>query len=427
MTIQEQATDNVRQTQTNRQTDLVTTIAPGISATADSPRLQGILDYSPQIVRNLNATDQNRTDHTGFATGVATIVPDHIFLSTIGSISEQSAAGGQNLTTTGSIPTNQRTQAIAYTVSPRVQYGLTDLLGMEADYSFAQNIFQNQSGSSTSSLGTSNVTNSTDQAGHVQIDTTSNAGPFYSKLSGDVLDESVSSSIISSRRIYATSHNEYAVVRPVALIGEIGYERLTFPRASQLDLSEPAWAVGARWRPNLNDWLLVTYGQRDGIYGFTGSLRYQVTPITFFTASYFETLSSLQQIIQQNLTTIGQNVQRDPTSTGQDVFGNVFDPTTQLPIFINNPNLSLRNDIFRDAQGLATVAVSQDRDTFAGTLFYERRHSQLGLTQNDETIGGTRSWTHAVTDRLKSYAIGGYAIRHVDIQTLATGTMGLSY
>lgn len=58
--LSEIVTDNVRQTEKQRTSDLISVVSPGINITGDTPHLKQTLDYSPQIQRYIEAPDQNQ-------------------------------------------------------------------------------------------------------------------------------------------------------------------------------------------------------------------------------------------------------------------------------------------------------------------------------------------------------------------------------
>ena len=72
-------TDNALQVSNPRQWDLATIISPGISATADTTRLQLRFDYSPILSVYARTTSQNALSHFLNASGLLTIVPEMVF------------------------------------------------------------------------------------------------------------------------------------------------------------------------------------------------------------------------------------------------------------------------------------------------------------------------------------------------------------
>src|SRR3984893_14959630 len=81
---QETFTDNLLLTPTNRRSDFITGIFPGISITGESSRVQAKFDYSPAIELFALTPSQNFIGHDLYANGNATIVRDLFFLDTRG-------------------------------------------------------------------------------------------------------------------------------------------------------------------------------------------------------------------------------------------------------------------------------------------------------------------------------------------------------
>src|SRR5947207_9235256 len=73
---QELFTDNVLQTPTNRRSDFVTSLSPGIGINGESARLTAKLDYSPVVQLYALTPGQNFLGHNLYANGTATIIPD---------------------------------------------------------------------------------------------------------------------------------------------------------------------------------------------------------------------------------------------------------------------------------------------------------------------------------------------------------------
>src|ERR671939_43424 len=59
ITAQEIYTDNVLLTPTNRRSDFITTVAPGLSIPGESPRLQAKVDYAPTLQHYALTPDLN--------------------------------------------------------------------------------------------------------------------------------------------------------------------------------------------------------------------------------------------------------------------------------------------------------------------------------------------------------------------------------
>src|SRR5262245_53091591 len=73
---QETFTDNVLLTPTNRHSDFVTSLFPGISITGESARYTATLNYAPTVALFALTPGQNFLGHNMYANGNAILVPD---------------------------------------------------------------------------------------------------------------------------------------------------------------------------------------------------------------------------------------------------------------------------------------------------------------------------------------------------------------
>src|SRR5215472_16506830 len=80
VTGQELFTDNVLFAPTNRRSDFVTTISPGIFVSDDSPRLQFRADYAPTLQLYALTPDLNFVGQNLYANGTGVIAPDLFFI-----------------------------------------------------------------------------------------------------------------------------------------------------------------------------------------------------------------------------------------------------------------------------------------------------------------------------------------------------------
>ena len=72
------------------------------------------------------------------------------------------------------------------------------------------------------------------------------------------------------------------------------------------------WSLGGHYTPFPGSYLIVNYGRQEGLLGFPGALRYEITPLTVALASYSRNRGSQQEQIFNNL-----------NSSGADAWGNV--------------------------------------------------------------------------------------------------------
>jgi len=396
--IDEMLTDNVLQTSSDRKSDLINVITPGISIQGDTARVKLVLDYAPSVQRYVHETDQNRVDQNLFASGLATLVPDLFFFDAHASMAPASRVGGIGTTSPQLIPQGQSTQTAAISASPYLQSNIGTLAQAELRYTFSGSFFSGHTGALTAGNATIGpLSNSTQQEGLFRLGTGEDFGRLHSALVADTQRISGSGANTSSQNNYVELDNEYAISREFFAILQGGYEDLTYPGNSQLDSRGAIWAVGGRWQPTADASISLTYGRRYNGSNINGNLNYLIGAVTHLTASYTENIQTTQQAIIQNL---GQ--------AGLGSGGTTVNPGTGLPITVVNPNFPLQNDIFRTRTFQAGISTGFDKDQFTLTAFNEERISLTGATSNDTTRGGTLNWNREIDPRTTAFAQVSY-------------------
>src|SRR5215467_2500131 len=76
----------------------------------------------------------------------------------------------------------------------------------------------------------------------------------------------------------------------------------------------------------------LQYGRQQGVYGFTGSANYNITPTMLFTASLTQGVSGQSQYLASSI-----------ASSTLDPYGSIVDEYTGLPTAFYAPGLGLSN------------------------------------------------------------------------------------
>ena len=137
VSVTETLTDNVRLSNIDKQSDLVTQISPGIRINSEGRRLKGYLDYSVDKIGYAQNSSANQYQRALNTAGTLEAIDNWAFLDFGGSISQQaiSAFGTPSIDNT-SINAN-RTEVSSYRISPYLRGRLGDLANYEARYSRA--------------------------------------------------------------------------------------------------------------------------------------------------------------------------------------------------------------------------------------------------------------------------------------------------
>ncbi len=416
--IEETVTDNARATDVGRQADLVSTISPGIAVTADSARIKGSLDYSLDVQRYLKATDENRIANNLYGNGQAIVVPDLLYFDARASISQEDVAGGRGFANSNLIPEAQRAQVIAYSAGPTLRTNIGSLLSTEISYRASQTYFTNN----TTLTGGAGLSNSTQQEGRFVLGTGEAFDRLNTALVADYVHatgfgSSVASNAASSEdKKSAEVDSEYRITRTLSVIAQGGYEKLTFPGSSQLNITGPIWGAGFQYNPNPDALVRLIYGRRDGGNDFSGELRFAITPATRIFVTYAQQVETTQEAILGGL-----------GNTGLGPGGTIINPVSGLPSTVVNPNFPLQNDIFRikSLQGGVTSAVG--RNTFTVTGFREERASLAGLLPSDTSTGGSFQWIRDINPLTSGSMLVGYTKDTIGSGPTINASVGISH
>jgi hypothetical protein len=172
------------------------------------------------------------------------------------------------------------------------------------------------------------------------------------------------------------------------------------------------WLAGGRvgyGGPDQN-YLSLQYGRQQGVYGFTGSASYRITPSMVLTASLVQGISSPAQYLQTAL----------QTST-PGPYGGIVDEYTGLPTAFYSPGLGLTNNVYR--QHLASVQISDaigpNRFSLYGT-YLDQQSLTPPTTPPTKSYGVNFIWNRDIRPDLNGYASVGY-YNSSNVTTISVG------
>ena len=414
---QEIFTDNVFYTPTNRRSDFITNVSPGIDIAGESTRIQAKLDYSPTLQFYARNPSENFIGHNLYANGTATVIPDLFFFDARGyaSLQPNSPALG-----TGIIPSSQSTVGPSFT---NLSQGVPKvLLSQVTSFSGSPYLVRRFDGfgtgelrytvSNTSTTGEGNGaplnppgfaaqnTRSTTNEATAAFVTGEEFGRFASRLLVDIAQSS-GGGVNDANQKVAIADSAYAITHRIAALGTIGYEELHFGGFPPTSIKDPVWGLGARLTPVPDADIVLSYGHRNGVTAPYASLIYNLTPRTNLSANYTESITTVSQEIASNLAI------SDLNPVGQTV-----DSRTLLPFQISNPALGLQNGLFRMKQLTGTVRTDLERDHFTASAY---RSENLLLAQSTPGSGTSQRTT------------GGYVTWSRELSPLTTVSVGLGY
>src|SRR5438874_5146910 len=426
---QETFTDNVFFTSSNRRSDLITGLSPGVSITGESARLHANLSYSPTLALFAFTPNQNFLGHNLYANGEATIVPDWFFFDARGYMALQpnipgvSGAFNPSITAPASvtpqalpsavapgfvnnqsaIPSSLLSQVSSFTASPFLAHRFGDLGSAELRYTVN---YTDLSGSQNQALVPSGFlvqnTNSIINEGSASFVTGETFGRFQARFLLDAAQSSGTGVFNNASQTVEVVDTGYRIDHSVTALASIGHENLRFSGFPPVRIDDAIWGIGAQFTPSPDLTLVVNYGHRNGTTAPSASLNYNITGRTTLSASYSEGISTITQDIANNLAI------SDINASGQ-----IVDRRTGVPLSLLNPVLGLQSGVFLTKQLTATATTSWDRDRVTNYIYHQDNavlaQSTPGSGVSQETTGTTLTWSHDLNPLTATNVSLGYA------------------
>jgi len=207
---------------------------------------------------------------------------------------------------------------------------------------------------------------------------------------------------------------EYRITPQASALTRVGYQNIQYPFAAAATFVGATWLVGGRigtYGPE-QKYFALEYGRQQGVYGFTGSARYNITPTMLLTASLVQGISSPTQYIQNTLATSTLNP-----------YGSIVDEYSGLPAAFYSPGLGLTNNVYK--QHLFNVGITESMGPNTYSL-YGTYTSQQALTPPvtsapTKGYGVNLIWNRAIRPDLNGVASLGY-FNTANVLTVSTPT-----
>lgn len=444
-------TDNARGV-TGTSPDVFALLTPSVSATVDTARIKGTLNYTPQASVYAATSGRNYIDQNLTANALGTVVPNAVFVDMRASISEQARTGALSSFGGLTTPAGDRTQNTAVVITPyavhrfgglgtaQVSYGLSYTADSGNTGNGANNFFNNNftnlnnTAINTAPFGSGNTYNPYFASQNVftnheraQFTTGENLGRINAEIAADAKQFSGNGIYQGAYRNLVTLDGAYALDRQVAIIGRVGYEALHYGGVPPFSVSGPVWYAGFRWEPNADSTIVARYGRRDGIDSAYLDATYAPTANTKFFATYSAGLTSEAEEQQSLLALANFDPGGFATSAG-----------TGAPLADTGSFFGEQNTLYVLRRFSATGVLLRPRDTYSVTVTHETQHVVAGssaLAGGNATDGtfGSISWSHALSPKLSSLASLRYGVNRplqvlgVSQDTLITANAALSY
>jgi uncharacterized protein (PEP-CTERM system associated) len=135
--VSETFTDNVHAVHSPRDAAAYTDLAPGVSISADTPRLQAVLSGNLNTYFYIpSSSNLNQVTGSLYGNGFGTVVPDALFINLNSVVTQSTTLPGFGFQNLSRLPTNQQTQVYSTTVSPFLRKSFDGLVDTQLQYTF---------------------------------------------------------------------------------------------------------------------------------------------------------------------------------------------------------------------------------------------------------------------------------------------------
>jgi hypothetical protein len=416
--VSETLTDNVNNVHAPRDAAAYTNLAPGLSISADTPRLQAVLSGNLNTALYIPSSNLNQVYGSLYANGFGTVVPDALFVNLNSAVTQSTPLPGFGFRNLSQLPTNQQTQVFSTTVSPFLRKSYDGLVDTQLAYTFNSTNFGGNTRVVVTPVSTpTSLASSTSNEGTFIATTGRDFSRTLARLTLDASNYN-SGSTNQSSQFSGFTDLEYRIMPQVAALARVGYQNQQYPFAQAATFVGATWliggAIGTYGYGSGPGYLALEYGRQQGVNGFTGSARYNITPTMVFTASLIQGISSS-----------GQDIGSTLASSTLDPFGSIVDEYSGLPVTFYSPGVGLTNNPYR--QHVLNLGVSDAIGVNNYSLYGYYANQQLltptilapvtplisaptisSISAPTRSIGVNFTWNRSVRPDLNGYASLGY-------------------
>lgn len=404
-------TDNVfLSPEGSRRSDWITQVTPGISVTANTPRLRLDAFYAPEIVYHAQTERQDKVFHRGNAVGTLELADELLFLEAGARVDQYDISLQGPLTTSNvNITGNRATAATGY-VSPYLRRDIGSAARAEARFTYSA--WESDEDQPTLPDNTAR-----------RVDLRLTNGPAYRLLTWDVAYGAEAIKYDTQQETTSevlTANARRSITSTVGLLLQAGYERYDtgLPEA----IEEPRYSAGLDWTPTPRTRLAATAGQRLGDETYSFEFRHR-TRLTSWNVTYAEdvTTSREQFFVPATQSTGGALDQMfraqfpDPVARQKAV--QEFIARMGLPPNLGAPVNFFSDQLFLQKRWLASVGLHGVRNTLVATGFWELREllggtapsvGDFAASESIRTSGGSLAWALRLTARSTWNLQAGY-------------------
>jgi uncharacterized protein (PEP-CTERM system associated) len=405
-------TDNVfLSPEGSRQSDWITQLIPGISVTANGPRLRLDAAYAPEILYHAQTEREDKVFHRGNAVGILELADKLLFLEAGAKVDQYDISLQGPLTTSNvNITGNRATAASAY-VSPYLLRDIGSAARAEARFTFS---------AWESDEDQPELPDNTERRVHLRLTN----GPAYRVLTWDVAYTGESIKYETHQETTSevlTASARRSITSTVGLLLQAGYER--YDTGLPETIEDPRYSAGFDWTPTPRTRLAATAGQRLGEETYSFEFRHR-TRLTTWNVNYAEDVTTSREefFVPATQSTAGALDQMflsqypDPVARQKAV--QEFIARMGLPPSLGAPINFFSDQLFLQKRWLASVALQGARNTLVATAFWQLRElvggtappvGDFATSESIRTSGGSLAWGLRLTARNRLNAEAGYS------------------
>ncbi|MBY0334007.1 MAG: hypothetical protein K2X49_25395, partial [Acetobacteraceae bacterium] len=412
------ATDNVRNTSTNRRADVGFILLPSLQASAETAYLRGSLSYNPRLSYYANTPSQNRINNFLSGNARATLLEDQVFLDLRAFGTVSATSGGFAPVGTPQVGTSNQVQSYAFQAAPYLLQRFGGFGTVNVGYAYR---WLDQSGNNAFAPGATTPFFTAQSTQGNQVWAVLRSGEDFGRFLWSVR---LIGSVFSGTSVYNDAHQytasfqtSYAVNRWLAVLGEIGYEDARFSGVLPYVVKGMTWGAGVRIVPSEDSAIIAAARKRDGFISPFADVAVALGSRTRLNGNYREALSTSGA---QSLDLL--------TSITYDALGNPIDRFAGSPVVVPfattplgpmggpldgglaNPGgssfggsfLANQNSLMRTRMGSASISQIWERDTVTLQFFYREStpvaiaRGTTAFQQSGSSVGVT--WSRLLSD-----------------------------
>lgn len=372
VSVEELFTDNVNLDQTDRESDFVTIIRPGISiAREGAARSHLSLDLSIDHSYYLRSEGRKNTRMFMDAEAGAEVYEDVFFIDGAASVDQRNVSNTTAESATGVTDEGNQAQVVAASINPNVRHHFRNWADYRFDYVLSNVRVEDDS-----------IDTTVTQRYGSTLTSGRNFPNFRWNIQTLTQETQYRSSDREDTRRFAQLSVEYASWRVVQPTGSIGYERIK----DNTLLQQPdglIWSIGAVLQPGPRTRVAFSHGRRYGEPNNTLEASYEVSDRTRVSASYSQVLETSQtlSISELNSPTEGLTQQAD--------------------------GFSLTNNAFRQSDFDVNLVAERGRNTYRAEYSWSKRETDAdGSTNTVQNVNAV--WQRDINRKLSGTLNLGY-------------------